>query len=37
LTVKEDTPVAAGVPDRVPVAEFSVIPAGRVPLLTDQV
>ena len=37
LIVKLDVPTAVGVPDRVPVDEPRVIPAGSVPLLTDQV
>ena len=36
-TVKWDLPVAVAVPASVPVAGSSVIPAGRFPLLTDQV
>src|ERR1700733_3527101 len=37
FTVKLDVPSAVGVPDSAPVDAFSVIPAGRLPLLTDQV
>jgi len=37
FTVKLDVPAAVGVPDSSPVEESSVIPAGGLPLLTDQV
>src|SRR5580700_5902662 len=37
FTVKLDVPAAVGVPDNTPVEPFSVIPSGRLPLLTDQV
>src|SRR5579872_2103275 len=37
LTVKLDVPAAVGVPESTPVEALSVIPAGSVPLLTDQV
>ena len=36
LIVKLDVPAAVGVPDRTPVEEFRVMPAGRLPLLTDH-
>ena len=37
LTVKLEVPSAVGVPASTPVDAFRVIPAGGVPLLTDQV
>lgn len=37
VTVKVLVPVAVGVPEIRPVAEASLRPAGRLPLLTDQV
>ena len=36
LIVKAAVPAAVGVPDSRPLAEFRVIPAGRLPLLTDH-
>jgi hypothetical protein len=36
FTVKLDVPAADGVPDNTPVEEFRLIPAGRLPALTDQ-
>ena len=35
--VKLEVPTVVGVPDSTPVAGSRVIPAGRVPLLMDQV
>ena len=37
VTVKLLVPVAVGVPEIRPVAEASLRPAGRLPLVTDQV
>ena len=37
LTVMLDVPVATGVPVIAPVDEFKLKPAGRVPLVFDQV
>jgi hypothetical protein len=37
VTVKLEVPEAVGVPERRPVPGVSVIPAGRLPALTDQV
>ena len=36
LIVKFDVPAAVGVPDSSPVEAFRVIPAGRLPPLTDH-
>jgi hypothetical protein len=36
LIVKLDVPAAVGVPASTPVDAFSVMPAGNVPALTDQ-
>src|SRR3972149_3381053 len=35
-TVNEESPEVVGVPETAPVAPFSVIPAGRLPEITDQ-
>jgi hypothetical protein len=35
-TVKENDPVALGVPDKTPVVELRVRPAGSVPLATEK-
>jgi len=37
VTVKVNVPAADGVPEITPVDEFKVNPAGRLPVVTDQV
>jgi hypothetical protein len=37
VTVKEEVPAVVGVPKMIPLALFSVSPAGRLPVVTDQV
>jgi hypothetical protein len=37
VTVKLKVPLAVGVPERMPVADARVRPAGRLPEVTDQV
>jgi len=37
LTVKENVPIAVGVPEITPVPSFRLKPAGRVPVAIDHV